>query len=289
MTTSPHRHAPSNTPDSDGAVRFTNDRRPRRRRARNRLVLLIALFGLTGASSSRIPAFGDELLDFNELGHGEIVNGQYSDLGISVSAHNPNRSHDLAIGFDSGLSGTRDPDLERGSAWSRGNLANADPLGTMLILSENDQDSNGDGILDNADDEGRRPGGSLILDFAQRAVSVGFDLIDIEVDKGDYAVEAFREGSSVDNVDFAEFTDASSQWFDPTIEFGDRSANRVAPILLGGEEGFDRLVFHLGGSGAIDNLRFQSVPGPASLALLGVGGLCAMTNRRRREPFRREA
>ena len=77
---------------------------------------------------------------------------------------------------------------------------------------------------------------------------------------------------------------------DDTIEFGDHSANRVQPItanFLGVAE-FDAAVLKLGGSGAVDNILFDStrpIPEPAAGSLLGLGlvGLAARQRLRLRK------
>ena len=69
---------------------------------------------------------------------------------------------------------------------------------------------------------------------------------------------------------------------DPTVKFGDNSANRISPISGFGVA--NRVVFNMGGSGAIDNLAAEVVPEPASLLVWG--GLAAVgrgfARRRRR-------
>ncbi len=69
-----------------------------------------------------------------------------------------------------------------------------------------------------------------------------------------------------------DFIDITSPFYDPTVQFGDNSANRIAPI--GGFGDFNRAVFSMGGSGAIDNV--QVIPEPGTLAvwtlLSGIAG-----------------
>ena len=48
--------------------------------------------------------------------------------------------------FDSLLSNTADPDLE-GPPWATGNLAPDTVLGNVLIIAENDVDSDVDGLI----------------------------------------------------------------------------------------------------------------------------------------------
>ena len=87
----------------------------------------LALLAGTLTLSASDPAQA-ALIDFESVVHGEIVNTQIP--GITITATNPNRGFDLAIGFDSNESNTADPDLEAASggasAWSGGNLEGVD-------------------------------------------------------------------------------------------------------------------------------------------------------------------
>ncbi len=239
------------------------------------------------ACSAIVSSASAQTFDFNTLAHGEIVNTQFSPV-MTVSAINPNRSHDLAAAFDTTLMGTADPDLE-GPPWSGGNLAVSDTkvhLGMALIIAENAVTS-GNGILTDPDDEGSRPAGDLIFDFSSTISQFGFDVIDIEgVIEESSSIEFFRGGSSVASVNFAEFTTGASMFFDATVVFGNNHANRVSPITEGdliaagfgsASGGFDRVVIHVGGSAAFDNV---TIPAPSGVALLGLGGLVASRRRR---------
>lgn len=237
----------------------------------------IALALLTPAS-----AHADIDIDFESLLHGEIVDTQIR--GVTVSAVNPNRDHDLAIIFDSGERNTEDRDLE-GPGWDYGNIAPRTDLGRMLIISENDR-LNDRGLIARPDDEGRRPAGSLILDLAVNGLSLGFDLIDIEdPESRGGSVELWLDRALVGSVQFADFINDASDFYDPTIEFGDHSANRISPISFsvatGDTADFNRVVFNMGGSGAIDNIVMTQVPAPASFVLLAMGGVMCSRRRRR--------
>ncbi len=236
------------------------------------------------------------VIDFNSIAHGEIVMGQI--LGITVEAVNPNRNHDLAIGFDTNETGTADTDLQKvfggRTSWSGGNMSPAElaalDLGTVLIIAENDFDSDddGDNLIDSPDDEGSRPAGSITFTFDDPILAVGFDLIDIEgvleadapnFEPGAFAV--FRMDSSlVGTVDFAEFLPFGTH--DMNAQFGNNTVNRIAPISFGGMQ-FNSVTIRLGGSGAVDNLVFR-VPAPGVAALVGLGlGLLGVLRRRNRD------
>jgi len=222
-------------------------------------------------------ARADVFPDFDTLAHGEIVNSQYAALGISVSAVNPNRSHDLAAIYDTGTVGGADPDLE-GPPWSSGNIDPDEDLGNLLIIAENDRGAE-DGILDDPDDEGRRPAGSLVFDFDFRATEIGFDLVDVESHTlEDGGLTLFDGADVVLEFTWADLVSSDSDIYDATIAFGNVSANRLDMLEVA--DGFDRAVIDLGGSGAVGNLAI--VPAPGTIALLGGGLVLAGRGRRRR-------
>lgn len=233
----------------------------------------LALFSLFLASTS---SNADVIvLDFEGLEHGRIVDTQLP--GVTVTADNDGGGPDIAVAFNSNLSGTSDPDLERGSGWSAGNLASNTDLGNVLILQEN---SNGiaDGIADDPDDEGSRPAGWIQFDLDTFFTALGFDLIDIEGTSANDepgSVDIMLGGAVIFSVSFMDLVGVDG------VVFGNNSANQIQPISGFGTA--DGVRFNLGGSGAIDNLRFYTVPEPGPLALLGIGLLGMAAVRRRRK------
>jgi len=204
------------------------------------------------------------VIDFNSLVHGEIVTTQFAPT-VTISAVNPNRPHDLAIIFDSQETGTADPDLE-GPPWAGGNLAPGTVLGNLLIIAENDVDANNDDLIDNPDDEGARPAGSLIFEFGQAIGVFGFDIVDIEGSIQEAStIEFFSGNTLLTTVSFADFVTAGPL-FDPTVVFGNNTANRIIPLVDQqlGIVPFDKVILNLGGSSAIDNLI---VPEPSTFFL----------------------
>lgn len=273
------------------------------------------------------PAAASVTLDFNAIGssdvpHGTIVTTQFqSSFGVEVSGINrgggPN-SPALIVAFDTFASNTADPDLQDpfqiGNAVSNTNFPDlVDPtipsnynqtasrFQSALIIQENGIDSNNDGIVDNPDDEGSRPAGSIFFDFDDPISSVGFDLLDVEAtgeflnnDSSNTASPAgtdttsgyvgFYEGDTeVARVGFDEFigTDGAFSNENPdadgsdnpgTVVFGNHSANRLDEITIEEleefaniviDEGFNRIEFNFGGSGAVDNLTYRSFDQPS--------------------------
>ena len=242
--------------------------------------MVVAAGGLLAAAGSAQAV----LIDFNTLAHGEIVTNQFAGQGLNISAVNFSKPFDLAIIFDANENGTADPDLE-GPPWAGGNLAISDTevdLMKMLIIAENNIGA-GDGIVDDPDDEGGRPAGDLIFEFDQRQTHFGFDIVDLEgvmVETG--SVEFFANNASVGAIAFSEFINNASIFYDSSVVFGNNHANRIAPIDIADVNAvagaFDKVVIHMGGSGAVDNVYF--VPTPGSAAVLGLAGLAAMRRRR---------
>jgi len=210
------------------------------------------------------------LITFEEYQHGEIVSGVSGLTGVTVTAVNPNRSHDLAIIFDSRLTDTADPDLE--APWNMGNIDPDTVLGNLLIIAENDVDSDGDGFIDSPDDEGSRPAGSLSFSFDTAITEFGMDLVDVEgVNAENGSLDFYLDDALLASVSFDEFITLGSMFYDPTIEFGNNSANRIAPITAAmiNADAFNGVRVNMGGSGALDNIAYR-VPAPgAAVALLG--------------------
>ncbi|MEL6797916.1 MAG: PEP-CTERM sorting domain-containing protein [Planctomycetota bacterium] len=241
----------------------------------------LSLYAAFAAGVSCAGTSAAQTFTFDSIAHGEILTNQFAPA-MTMSGQNFNRSFDILAGFDTNAMGTSDPDLQ-GPPWSAGNLAISDTetnLGTAVILAENDLDANGDGILDDPDDEGRRPAGLMDLGFASPIPVFGLDIIDIEGRVREFSsLDFFAGGLLVGSVAFEDFEDPASPYFDPSVVFGNNTANRISPIAATdfGVAGFDRVVINIGGSSAYDTFV---VPAPASAALLGLGGLAAARRRR---------
>lgn len=179
------------------------------------------------------------------LSAGSIINNQWHTNDIHISASNNHGSHpNKAIIFNSNNPTGGDSDL--GSPWSTGNVGADSDLGNILIIAEDSIDTDGDGLVDDPDDEAK--GGVIYIDIlnSNYHCSFGFDLIDIEQTEANsgYVLINFKGGGSL-KKHFNDF---------PGVSYGDNSFNRIT--LSAGQIGqtFNSVEIFLDGSGAIDNI-----------------------------------
>ncbi|MEO0963935.1 MAG: hypothetical protein AAFY08_02345 [Planctomycetota bacterium] len=242
----------------------------------------------TAAIAATITAVANagmvQTIDFDDLGHGQIIDNEYAAQGVTISAMNFSNGPDLAVAFDTDIIGsTSDPDLQFNGGWAGGNIADQS-AGRILIIQENNNGNDGDFVSD-PDDEGSRPAGKVVFEFDKAITSLGFDLIDFEDGETiDSTVVSIFNGLEQRTIDFSSFDDPglfNVPGFDP----GNRHANNVPLIdlvALGLTDGATRVEFNFGGSMGIDNVQFIAVPTPTAAAagLIGLGLLAA---RRRRD------
>jgi len=169
----------------------------------------------------------------NPLAAGTEVGSQWHLFDIHISAVNNRASHpDKVIIFDS--------NNPTGGDWDLGG-----PWGNILIIAEDDVDSDGDGLVDDPDDEAK--GGTIIFYSNNSCSTLGFDLIDFEENEGNSGtlVIILESGGTAD----IPFTD-----FEGTV-WGDNSHNSISIPAedIGGT--FKQVEFHFNGSGAIDNVH----------------------------------
>lgn len=242
--------------------------------------MLVGVLSVASASA-------DTIVSFDELPDGAEVTTQV--LGVTVAANNPHAgAPDAARVYNF----TAYPDLAYGGqqhdgGWDGGNIASFNTLGKGLVIAGPDPEK----IL-----ERRRPAGDLIFDFDRPVSSFGLTLVDVEgpeefvTDTG-YFIDFVRGGTSVLELDFADFITPGSSFYDPTIAFGNHTANRISPITAAqaGVANFDRVEVSLGGSAVVGSIRFdtagdaatdngsKAVPSPSALlgglSLLGIAAL----------------
>jgi len=129
-----------------------------------------------------------ELLDFDwapdpntmyttgyQLLAGEKIGEQWASRGVHIKATNKQPGHpDLAILFDSANPTGDDFDLVT-PGYGPGNLV---PEGMLLIIAENDVDGDGDGRVDDPDDE--FAGGVMTFEFDQPVIVCAVKLVDVD-------------------------------------------------------------------------------------------------------------
>ena len=197
--------------------------------------------------------FDESWLDFT---HGSVVGDEYANYGGGVSivagryGWGSGWENDRAIVFDTSLSNTADSDLE--ADFTSGNAAGGG-FDNILIVGENMVDSNGDGIIDSADDNGG--GGYSWFDFQSSNISqVGFDILDI--DNGEHGSFGAYFYDDSWNGTFLSGTQLAS--YGTNVQWGDHSANHFDPITASqlGLNNISGLVFTLPQSGGFDNITF---------------------------------
>lgn len=240
-------------------------------------------------------------IDFEADGSGSnMVNGQVLDNeyasgvgvggpAVTISANNfsSNSSHpDMAVAFDTSLSGTRDPDLE--AAFTPHVQGGSNPApgtdlyntltnpGNIAIIQENDWGC-GDGVCNSPDDEVAGGVITFVFDTAQTMLSL--DVFDI-----DGSPDPQNERGWIRFYD-----DAGSSTAVQTIDIlgngGDNHSSRIVFAGLDGIANIFKIEVEFTSSGGLDNLigltpdGATSVPAPATLALLGLG-LIAVWSRR---------
>lgn len=215
-----------------------------------RPIVLIAFVAFaTGASA--------QMIDFEGFAAGTVMTEQYAGIGIHISVLNFT-GPDKAIIFDSANPTGGDSDLATPGYHS----SNTVPLGMILIIAENDVDSNNDGLVDVPDDEGSRPAGWLRFDMDFLSTGGSVTLIDIEEQGG--TIDFFIGGgnSAIQTIGIPSIADNSVQ----TLTF----------------DGFtyDAMQVNLAGSGAVASIN--PVPEPATLFALGTGAALLLRRRKAR-------
>ena len=248
--------------------------------------LIIGAACVAGISTvARAGAPGGTLIDFNDLQPGTIVDNEYVGRGVRISVQRTSAGPAVATLYDTRRTGEPDPDEQ--IPFDLGNLAPSGPGGNVLIIPENATDSNKDGRIDVPNDEGSRPAGQFTFDFTVPVSSFGFDLTDVEGPEeynanAGYFASFYLNGSLEARVGFGAFVDPASPFYDPSVRYGDNSANRIRPIQARdvGLPSFDRVVLNFGGSGGTDNILFTPVPEPTALALIALPVLALVRRRR---------
>ena len=106
-------------------------------------------------------------LDFDGLAHGTIITNQFASEGITITGKASGSGPDEVIIFNSNLSGTPDPDLEVN-------------IGNLIILPEDVNDMNGDGLVDVPNDHAA--GGTVTFTFDKDRTVYSFTFVDNDME-----------------------------------------------------------------------------------------------------------
>ncbi len=246
--------------------------------ATEQLVAGVAFAAMATASTAASAA--TTTITFEDAVHGErIRTNRYEDLGVKIRTENWRKSFDIGVAFDTDERTTADPDLQ--TPFDGGNIQH-ESLGNILIIQENNFSGN---VTSQPDDEGGRPAGAFIFKFLQPVTSFGFDAVDVEGpveygNGGGFVATFYKEDRRLNSFSFGDFITPGTLYYDASIVYGNNTANRLPTILASdlGVAHFDRVEVSMGGSGGIDNIRFDRpsvVPTPTAamsgLMLLGLG------------------
>ncbi|MFQ5598950.1 MAG: hypothetical protein ACE5G2_00190 [Candidatus Krumholzibacteriia bacterium] len=185
----------------------------------------IALAGVLAAC----PAAALEL-DFGAavqlLPPGTIVHMVVLDNGASmtVTTENDGSGPDLAIVFDSADPTGGDVDLGtpnedfggpgKGNGGEEGEDGeNADALGHLFVIADNEIDDDGDGLVDVPEDEA--DGGMMRFDFSHEGY-LSLTIIDVDEDEDEPVLRLYRSGALVGTVTGESLGNNSAQHLDLT-------------------------------------------------------------------------
>ncbi|MFT6107870.1 MAG: hypothetical protein ACJA2W_000779 [Planctomycetota bacterium] len=166
---------------------------------------------------------------------GELVTNQYLDLGLIVSATNNAPGHpDAIVLFDSENPTGGDFDLMTPGP----GIGNDTPLGLVMVIAENDVDANGDGLVDDPDDE--EMGGQMLFEFTENIVFFSAKVLDVDGVERDVFTFFDENDVVIDTLEINALGDNSVQTLLPS-----------SPIT-----GVRRIQVNLVGSGALSRLRW---------------------------------
>jgi len=145
-----------------------------------------AFFAVThseDAGAAECPA--EFTLDFSGLPAGATLGEQYANVGLHISAE-ANRDHpDALIVFDTNATPTHDPDL-------------AVDIGNIAILAKNVDDENGDGLVDDPDENNF--GGKVTFTFDQDVTVRSFLFVDHDHQPSDFVAAYDASGNLITKV-----------------------------------------------------------------------------------------
>jgi hypothetical protein len=171
-------------------------------------VTLIASAASAAPRDANAACSGPFTIDFAGLPAGTIIGEQYADLGVHISGVANEGFPDALIVFDTNAPPTHDPDL-------------AVDIGNIALFAENLTDTNGDGLVDDPDENNF--GGTATFTFDQ-AVTIGSLLwIDKDASHPNFVVAYDAAGGILANVSVPQGANASVQ----TVEINADGVRRL--------------------------------------------------------------
>tara|TARA_R110002110_G_scaffold404606_1_gene623168 strand:- start:205713 stop:208631 length:2919 start_codon:yes stop_codon:yes gene_type:complete len=171
-------------------------------------------------------------VDFNLMPEGSIIDSNnWLVDNTSITVLNSGLGPDKATVINSNNVNNGEQNLQ--APWSKGNIQN-EVTGHILIIADNDIDSNHDGLIDHPLPEGANPSGILTFKFDTPAYEFGWDIFNLEYGPEVQASEIIfydKHGRNT-TVPFESFLEPDSPFYDSTISLGSHSANRISPIKV---------------------------------------------------------
>ena len=229
-----------------------------------RKLLIGAATALTAIGSAHAGAL--TVLDFEGEAAGTIIDNEFAPFVTITTVSNGDNN--AAVIFDTNNPTGNDDDQGAPFDPADGMGGQLSP-GNVLVISEDARGITCNGVTcSEPDDEGE--GGTIAFNFAEVVTFQGFDVFDVSdggvsfsvdlFDINDMLITSILAPSGIGDNEFLSFIDLN-----------------IAGVI--------RAVFNFGGSGAIDNIAFETseVPLPAALPLMlmGLGGLGFASRRRK--------
>ncbi|QQE13051.1 hypothetical protein JD969_06210 [Planctomycetota bacterium] len=220
--------------------------------------IITAIFaGCIGSTTAYSQTNELNVLHFEELKHGQIVDQPLD--GVSVASTNLNVGYSIRA-FDTRIRQSEYPGLEGADGitgqWNGGNLKHDIVLGKALAIMPHE------GL---ADDEMRA---AVSFEFSHPVDEFGLDVINIAEDDEQSHIAFYDGDDLVGMVKLNDFINPTKDLYDPTIEYGDRTANRIRPITADDVDAveFTRVELHIATKdGAIDNVTYKKAKPLASV------------------------
>jgi hypothetical protein len=217
------------------------------------------------------PLASADVINFDDLATGTIVDSEYASI-VNISVDNKRiGAPDLGVVFDTNSYTGGDSDLQGPFKTGNPDLSNAFSPGHVLIIQEHSYSCGAD-ICTNPDDEGSRPAGTFFFDFKTVITLESIDFFDVET----------AENGTGPNNAIKLFDAADNEIMPNTFYSPGTGGDNMWDQLTFNVDGVKRIALNLGGSGAIDNIRYSVVPIPPAVWLFvsGLIGLAGLTRRK---------